>query len=407
MVVEQEVDRWERLFAKRTSAGAGDEIAWIMALASRTDIISFCGGIPDPATFPGPELAEILAELSSTDPGAFQYAPTPGLESTCDFVAERLLSLSGSRPADQELLLTSGGIDALGLIGKALIDPGDVVFVENPSYLGSIMSFLGFEAEVVGIPMDDAGLDVDALEARLKAKPSPKLLYTIPDFQNPTGLTLSAERRAPLVELARLYGFLIVEDVCYRELAFRAEQPPTLWGQAPDVVVQIGTFSKTFFPGVRLGWAVGPRAIVSKLVWAKQTADQCASALGQRLLEEYGRRGYLDAKLLQARKLYAQRGEQMLAALGESMPSHVQWTTPSGGFYTWLTLQSGADTRTLAERAMQEGVAFVPGAPFSPDGSARESLRISFSRARESEIVEGIERLGRLFAGTVRAGATG
>jgi 2-aminoadipate transaminase len=397
MAVGHELGGWERLFAARTRTAAGDAIAAIMALANRTDIISFCGGIPDPVTFPGEELADILRELVAGDPTAFQYTPTAGLESTRDYFADRLERLDGIRLRADELMVTSGGIDALELIGKSFLDSGDLVLVEGPSYLGSIMSFLGFDARVVAVPLDDDGLDVEALEGVLASGPLPKLVYTIPDFQNPSGVTLSAERRARLVDLARRYGFLLVEDVCYRELSFGGEQPPTLRSQAPEAVVQIGTFSKTFFPGVRLGWASGPAEVVAKLVWAKQNTDQCSGALGQRLLEEYGRRGHLDAKIAEARRLYAHRAERTIGALEELMPPAVRWTRPTGGFYTWLTLPGGLDTTQLAEQAMEERVAFVPGAPFYPDGSGRESLRISFSRARDDEIEEGMRRLGRLF----------
>jgi len=399
--VAHELGRWERLFAARTRSAAGDAIAAIMALANRTDIISFCGGIPDPVTFPGEELADITRELVAGDPTAFQYTPTAGLASLREYIADRLELLDGLRPGAGEVMVTSGGIDALELIGKSFLDAGDLVLVEGPSYLGSIMSFRGFETRVEAVPLDDDGLDVDALERVLATGPTPKLVYTIPDFQNPSGVTLGAERRARLVELARRYGFLLVEDVCYRELSFGGEQPPTLRGQAPDAVVQIGTFSKTFFPGVRLGWASGPAEVVAKLVWAKQNTDQCSGALGQRLFEEYGRRGHLDARIAEARELYAHRAERTMAALDELMPPGVRWTRPSGGFYTWLTLPDGLDTAELAERAMEERVAFVPGAPFYPDGTGRESLRISFSRARDDEIEEGMRRLGRLFTQAV------
>src|SRR4029453_19230292 len=191
-------------------------------------------------------------------------------------------------PREDELLVTSGGIDALELVSKSFLDTGDVVVVEGPTYLGAIMAFRSFEADVVAVPMDGGGLQVDDLGGRLPAGLRPKLLYTIPDYQNPAGLTLAEDRRAELVELARRYGFLIVEDVAYRELGFRGDPPRIIWSLAPDVVVQAGTTSKTFFPGVRLGWAVGPASVVAQLVAAKQNTDQCAGALGQRLFGEDG-----------------------------------------------------------------------------------------------------------------------
>ncbi|MGH2450568.1 MAG: PLP-dependent aminotransferase family protein, partial [Candidatus Limnocylindria bacterium] len=291
MAVEQELRRWDALFAERTRAGGGEGLIAILALAAADNVISFAGGLPDPGTFPGPVVAEILGELIERgDASPFQYSPTEGLPGPRDFVAGRLERLEGRRPSEAELLLTSGAIEALELVGKAFLDRGDRVLVEAPTYLGAVMAFQSFEAEVLGVPMDGEGLRVDELERILAAGPAPKLLYTIPDHQNPAGVSLSPERRTALVDLARRHGLLVVEDVAYREISFGDEFPPSLWTLAPELVVQAGTFSKTFFPGVRLGWAAGPPGVVAKLVWAKQNTDQCAGALGQRLLEEYGRR---------------------------------------------------------------------------------------------------------------------
>lgn len=395
MAVDQETRRWEAYFAQRTKGGAGEGLIAILALAGAKDVISFAGGLPDPATFPGRVVADILSELvEAGDPSPFQYSPTQGLPGPRDFVAGRLERLEGRRPAEDELVLTSGAIEALELVGKVFVDRGDTVAVEAPTYLGAVMAFQSFEAEVVGVPLDDDGLRVDELERALAGGLAPKLLYTIPDHQNPAGVSLSPERREALVQLARRHGFLVVEDVAYRELSFGEDRPPSLWSLAPDVVLQAGTFSKTLFPGVRLGWAVGPAEIVPKLVWAKQNTDQCAGALGQRLLEEYGRRGHLDEQLTQSRELYRSRCETLLAALERHLAGKATWTRPQGGFFTWLTLE--ADTVELAERALVAGVAVVPGPPFFPDGSGSQHLRLSFSSAHKGEIDEGIRRLGEL-----------
>jgi 2-aminoadipate transaminase len=224
----------------------------------------------------------------------------------------------------------------------------------------------------------------------------PKLLYTIPDHQNPAGVSLSAERRARLVDLARRHGFLIVEDVAYRELGFADAAPPSLWSLAPEVVVQAGTTSKTFFPGVRLGWAVGPGPVVAQLVSAKQNTDQCAGALGQRLYEEYVRRGWIDEQLAASRALYRRKSERMLAALERSMSDGVRWTRPQGGFFSWLTLPEGCDAVGLAARAAESGVGITPGTLFFPDGRGADNVRLSFSLVDETQIDEGIERLAAL-----------
>jgi 2-aminoadipate transaminase len=317
-----------------------------------------------------------------------------------DALADRLETLQGRRPAEDELLITSGAIEALELVGKSFIDPGDVVVVEAPTYLGAIQAFRSFEATLVAVPLDEHGLDVEDLQGRLARGLRPKLVYSIPDHQNPAGVSLSGERRTLLVELANRYGFLIVEDVAYRELGFADETLPSLWSLAPEVVVQTGTTSKTLFPGVRLGWAVGPAEISARLVSAKQNTDQCAGALGQRLFEESVRRGWMDEQLLRSRALYESKCDRMLAALERSMPGGARWTRPQGGFFSWLTLPAGADSVALAARAAERGVGVVPGTLFFPDGRGTETVRLSFSMVDAAQIDDGIERLGSLVSGT-------
>jgi 2-aminoadipate transaminase len=397
MAVVRETPRWEQLFAARTRGDVGEGIATVLAFLGRPDLISFAGGFPDPLTFPRERAATLLAELAAAgESAAFQYAPTRGLASTLDAVAQRLDSQQGRRPGDDELLITSGAIEALELAGMSLLDRGDTVVVEGPTYLGAIMAFRGFEAKIVTVPMDDEGLDVDELSLALTRGLRPKLLYTIPDHQNPAGVSLTKSRRERLVELAHRYGFLIFEDVAYRELGFGEEEPPTLWSLAPDLVVQAGTTSKTFFPGVRLGWAAAPAEVSAQLVAAKQNTDQCAGALGQRLYEEYVRRGWIDEQLAESRLLYRRKCERMLAALERFMPESSRWTTPNGGFFSWLTLPDGVDATELARQAVDRGVAIVPGSLFFADGRGADNVRLSFSLVDEAQIDDGIERLASL-----------
>jgi 2-aminoadipate transaminase len=397
MAVTPETRRWDELFAARTRGDVGEGIAAILGFLGVPDLISFAGGFPDPLTFPRERASALLAEFAAAgETSAFQYAPTRGLAGPLDALAGRLETLQGRRPAEDELLITSGGIEALELVGKAFLDRGDLVVVEGPTYVGAIMAFRSFEAEVVAVPMDEHGLQVDELERRLAEGLRPKLLYTIPDHQNPAGVSLSSERRALLVELARSHDFLIVEDVAYRELGFEDDAPPSLWSVAPDVVVQAGTTSKTFFPGVRLGWAAGPAEVAAQLVAAKQNTDQCAGALGQRLFEEYVRRGWIDEQLARSRTLYRRKCERMLAALERSMPSDARWTRAQGGFFSWLTLPEGVDAGDLARRAVENGVGIVPGSLFFPDGRGGDNVRLSFSMVDEALIDDGIERLASL-----------
>jgi 2-aminoadipate transaminase len=397
MAVAREAPSWDRLFAERTRGEPADAIAAILAFLGVPDLISFAGGFPDPATFPRKRAAALLEEFAASgESAAFQYAPTRGLAGPLDALAGRIDAVQGRRPAGDELLITSGAIEGLELVCKSFLDRGDVAVVEAPTYLGAIMAFRGYEAEVVSVPIDEHGLEVDELERRLAAGLEPKLLYVIPDHQNPAGVSLASDRREPLVELARRHGFLIVEDVAYRELGFAGEVPPSLWSLGPDVVLQAGTTSKTFFPGVRLGWAAGPAAVSARLVSAKQNTDQCAGALGQRLFEEYVRRGWIDEQLDASRALYRRKSGRMLAALERSMPAGASWTRPQGGFFSWLTLPDGRDAADLARQAVKRGVGIVPGTPFYPDGRGGDKVRLSFSMVDEASIDEGIERLAAL-----------
>ncbi len=380
-------------FARRTRLRGGDELTTILA-GSPPGVLSMTGGFPNPATFPTDELDEIAARLVREDAAvALQYTPCEGIPSVRDYLIDRQEQLQGRRPERVELMVTSGGMECLALMCQALIDPGDAIVVEAPSYLGALMAFAAAEADLVAIAMDDDGLRVDALEERLEGGLRPKFVYTIPEYQNPTGRTLPLQRRRELVELCRRYGVLIFEDVAYRELSFDGTSLPTLWSLAPGLVLQAGTFSKSFFPGVRLGWATGPSEVVAELAAAKQTSDQCAGGLGQRLVEEYGRNGGFERHLPAAQALYASHWAALSAALARNMPEGVAWTEPAGGFLTWLTLPEELDTIAMRPAATAAGVAYVPGPPFHVGDTGRNTMRLSFSHLTEAELETAAERL--------------
>jgi 2-aminoadipate transaminase len=392
---------WDERLARRTHALGGSEITAILSLAGATDVITFSGGFPEPATFQTGTLADIAARLIADEPGvALQYSATEGLPGIRDYVSGRLAAQEGRAPGAGELMITSGGIDCMELLAKSYVDPGDVVVVEEPTYLGGLMAFRGYEADVRGVPLDDEGMRVDVLKDLLAGGLRPKIVYTIPDYQNPTGLSMSAERRQGLVDLARRYGFFILEDVAYRELGFGPEAdgvapPSSMWSLAPDVVLQAGTFSKIFSPGFRMGWAAGPAEVVGRLVIAKQNSDQCAGALGQRMLEEYGRGGHMDRQVAESRVLYGRRARLTTEALAAHMPDGSSWTTPAGGFYVWLTCPEGVDTVALSAAARAEKVAYVPGRPFYLDDAkvGANQIRLAYSRVADDLIDEGIRRI--------------
>jgi 2-aminoadipate transaminase len=389
-------------FARRTRLPGGNELATILA-GSPPGVLSMTGGFPNPATFPSDELDEIAGRLLREDAAvAMQYTPCEGIPSVREYLRDRQEQLHGLRPETSELIVTSGGMECITLMCQALVDPGDPVIVESPTYLAALMAFGRAEAEVVPIAMDEDGLRVDELEARLSAGPRPKFVYTIPEYQNPTGRTLPQERRHALVELCRAHQLLILEDVAYRELSFDRSSLPTLWSLAPDIVLQAGTFSKSFFPGVRLGWAVGPAEVVAELAAAKQNTDQCAGGLGQRMVEEYGRDGGFERHLPAARALYASHWTALSAALERHMPAGVEWTQPAGGFLTWLTLPEGLDSMAMRPAALEAGVAYVPGPPFFAGDEGGNTLRLSFSHLTEPELETAVERLAAVIRASAR-----
>ena len=392
-------DRWSGAFARRTRTRGGAELTTILA-GTPPEVLSMAGGFPNPETFATDVIDELAARLVREDAAvALQYTPCEGVPSVRSYLIDRQEQLQGRRPERDELMVTSGGMECIALMCQALLDPGDTVAVEAPTYLGALMAFGAAEAAVLPVAMDEHGLRADALAERLEAGEAPKFVYVIPEYQNPTGRTMSLSRRRELVDLCRRHGVLVLEDVAYRELCFDGDPLPSLWSLAPDVVLQAGTFSKIFCPGVRLGWAVGPRSVVAELAAAKLNTDQCASGLAQRLVEEYGRAGHFERRLPAVRALYASREAALGGALERSMPPGCTWTRPTGGFMTWLTLPPHFDTMALRDTAVDAGVAYVPGAPFYPDDQGANELRLSFSRLTEDELAVAVERL----AGVIRA----
>ncbi len=398
---------WDHALSLRAQGAGDDELATILGGAP-PGVLAVTGGFPNPGTFPEGVLDEIAGRLVRDDRGvALQYSPSAGVPSVRDYLVERQAQLQGRRPQLAELMVTSGGMECLELVSRSLLDPGDDVAVEGPTYLGAIMVFLGHRAQLTAVGTDAGGMLVDDLRARLEAGYRPKFVYTIPDYQNPSGRTLGLDRRRALVETCRRHGVVILEDVAYRETAYDGAPLPSLWSLAPDVVIQAGTFSKVFFPGVRLGWATGPAELIRALVAAKQTTDQCAGALGQRMVEEYGRAGHFERQLPAARAFYASQWTATRAALDAHLAAHCSWSEPTGGFFTWLTLPEGLDTTRLRPAAVEAGVTYVPGRPFHVDGGGARELRFSFSLLSEPDLDLAVRRLAGVVERALQPAAGG
>jgi 2-aminoadipate transaminase len=299
-----------------------------------------------------------------------------------------------------ELLITSGGIEGLELLSRSFLDPGDVVIVEGPTYLGALSGFQTYEASLVEIPLDRDGFATDTLEDALSKGLRPKLCYVIPDHQNPSGALMSLERRQHLVKLASSYGFYIVEDVAYRELGFDGATLPSIASLDPSVVIQVGTFSKTFTPGFRLGWLLAPPRLIDQFATAKQNSDQCASAFGQLLLTSYLQTGLMDETVVRARAHYRTQALEMGRALDEHVGEYATWIRPRGGFFYWVTFEQDVDMVALKARAEQRGVAYVPGQLFYASSTGKRSVRLSYSRVPQANIELGIRRLAATITGS-------
>jgi len=385
-------------FAERAKQLHGSAIREILKITVRPEVISFAGGLPSPMTFPVERMkAAFDTVLSRQGKVALQYGPTDGYGPLREWVAERL-SRGGAKILPEQVLMTSGSQQALDLLGKVLIDEGSKVLVETPSYLGALQAFSVYLPEYVSMPTDDAGLIPEEVPA---VGQGARLLYALPNFQNPTGRTLSAARRADLVDTCARLGVPLIEDDPYGELSYRGEPMPKMVAMNPNGVVYMGSFSKVLTPGIRLGYVVAPMSLVQKLEQAKQAADLHTSQLTQMVVYEMIKDGFLDQHIPTIRKLYAEQCHVMDAALTQHFPAGVTWTKPEGGMFTWLTLPKHIDSMKLLDEAVAQNVAFVPGAPFYANVPEHNTMRLSFVTVPPEKIREGIARLGKLIASKV------
>jgi 2-aminoadipate transaminase len=376
------------------------DIREILKITQQPEIISFAGGLPASELLPAAEMAQVARDVFTEDGvRALQYAPTEGLDLLRGVISDRLQRLWGLRPSMDELLIVSGSQQALDLTGKVFLDKGDVVLCESPTYLGAISAFRAYRPRFVEVPTDDEGMVPSELENRLASIDRVKLIYIVPDFQNPSGRRWSLERRRDLAGLADRFNVPVIEDAPYAELCFEGQPiPPVAALDDACTVVYLGTFSKILSPGMRLGWVVADRELLRRYVLVKQGADLHTSSLVQLLAARFVLDHDLEAHIARIREVYRARRNAMIAALEEHFPVNVVFTRPAGGLFLWVELPKGLDARRFLEAAIEERVAFVPGETFFPNGGHENTLRLNFSAMPEERIAEGIRRLGRVFS---------
>lgn len=403
---------WKNRYAQRMQWMGSSMIRELLKLTQQPDIISFAGGLPAPEIFPVPAFEEAAASvLARHGSQALQYSTTEGYEPLREYIVHKMAQY-GIEATPDNVLITSGSQQALDLIGKMLINPGDAVLTERPTYLGALQAWGAYQAEFVTVPVDDEGLITDQLEEALCT--GPKFMYILPNFQNPGGVTLSLERRQVLIDIADHYGIPIIEDDPYGELRFEGEhltplvvldakklngRPANGTSQTENGffrgnVIYLSTFSKTLAPGLRLGWIVAPRSVIRRCVMAKQGMDLHTSTFVQMVAYEVIKNGFLKEHVRLIRQVYRQRRDVMLDAMARYFPPTVSWTRPQGGLFLWATVPESVDTTELLNKAVENKVAFVPGVAFYPGDGGSHSMRLNFSNAQPEQIEAGIQRLG-------------
>lgn len=395
---------WEQRFAQRTQRLKSSVIRELLKFTQQPSIISFAGGLPAPEYFPIARFEEASARvLSLQGVAALQYGPTEGYLPLRQLIAEQMVG-QGIKVTPDNVLITSGSQQALDLIGKLFINPGDCLLVEQPTYLGALQAFNAYQACYYAVPMDDEGMITAHLEEELRV--GPKFIYALPNFQNPSGATMTLERRTELLRKAGDYGVPVIEDDPYGQLRFEGENLPALAaldaqmasghsdGYTGDVIY-LSTFSKLLAPGLRVAWVVAPRAVINRLVQLKQGTDLHTSTFTQMMVYEAAKDGFLEEHVQLLRQVYRERRDVMLAALDREFPPEAVWTQPQGGLFLWVRLPDSVDIDTLFHAAVEDEVAFVPGHAFYVEGVGQPAMRLNFSNAQPEQIEEGIRRLGR------------
>ena len=397
----RDLERYAALFAQRTQSMKSSAMRDLMAVTAQPEIISLAGGLPDTSTFPAEDFAALMARVAvDASARALQYGPTEGLDDVKECIVQ-VMAAEGMEVEADDVLITTGGQQVIDLVCKTLLDPGDVVVAEAPTYPGAVPVFVSYQADVVQIEMDDHGMRIDLLGEELERLDRegrvPKFIYTVPSFQNPAGVTLSLERRRELVRLARERELLVLEDNPYGLLRYEGTPLPTLYSlDRGEYVIYLGTFSKILSPGLRLGWTTAPRPVLEKLNLGKGGVDLCSATLSQQFVATYFAERDWRAYLGTLVDLYRRRRDVMLEALAQHLPPEATWTEPNGGLFIWARLPDYIDTTDLLARALRENVAFVPGRAAYLDGRGGSEMRLNFSGVSDDDIREGVRRIGKV-----------
>lgn len=395
-MAEFTIDRFVDLYAHRTSGMSASEVRALFAVASRPEVVSLAGGMPFVQALPQADVLEVVQEvLDEHGSTSLQYGGGQGHPA----LRQRLLDLMQVEGVDadpQDMVITTGAQQALDLVGKIFVNPGDLIAVEAPAYVGALTAFGAYEPRYLQIDLDQDGMVVDDLQEALVRGERPKFIYTCPNFGNPAGVTLSYNRRLQLIALCREASIPIIEDNPYGMLRFEGDPLPALRTLDPENVIYLGTVSKVFSPGVRVGWALAEQSVVQRLVLAKEAADLCGSTFTMLVTERYFAGPRWRANLDTLVSTYRERRDAMLDAIVEHFPQGATWTEPAGGFYVWVTLPEWVDTQAMLAAAVDRRVAYVPGTAFYPDGRGRDQMRLAFSYPTPERIREGIARLGSL-----------
>lgn len=390
---ESLVSQWT--FADRALELESSIIRDILKVTSQPEIISFAGGLPAPELFPIEGLRKACQKvLEEIGPAALQYSLTTGVPPLKRFLAERV-SKQGFEVDESNIQVTAGSQQGLDLVGRLFVEPGSVVITEIPTYLGAIQAFNFYGAKYVSVPMDENGVLIDQLEDKVKES-KPRIIYIVPNFQNPSGITLSEERRHQLVEIAKRYEVPIIEDNPYGELRYAGKEVASIQSIGGDYVIQLQTFSKIISPGLRIGWISASKEIMALFERVKQSTDLHTNTFCQYVIAEFAKDGSLDRHIEELKVAYSERRQVMLNAMEQYFPEEVNWTKPEGGLFLWVELPRGMNSAELLDKAIEKKVAYVPGSPFYAQTKGENTMRLNFSNASPEKIVEGIRRLGQV-----------